>query len=994
MKDKFLLSTVLLMMCATSSSVSAGAKPGKSILPETPWQSAAPSQSIPAVQSTEAAKHLHKEGEICGTDHNSQNWPQLQSQLSKQLRDPKSKASKIMQQHHKMAAQPAAANGQGLAGRYYIPVVVHIYGAQFNCEVGNACLTDEKVIEAIRKTSEDFLGTNTQDGPIPPEFQAIRDNLNVEFVLAKKDPAGNPTNGIVRHNREQAGYGEGSAFNAQIAADAWDNYKYMNVYIMNDLYADGSTNNSGVAWYPEVAMSNAGLSRVVYNGWYLGSNTNENFRSVLTHEFGHWLNLPHTFDGNECSLANETFCALSGDRSCDTPQMGLSSIMQNNVPNCLGKATNTENFMHYSDNYAMFTQDQVERMVAALHSPARITLWSNANLMAAGLDEYTSNEPHNWDGSGTDSAPEGEDISRINGLSGAKDDIDTFPVQVPAGTQALAIYLDGFTEDPDMYVSKGQQPTPPATAGGDWTADHISFNAAGQAEFVGLLAPSAGETYYTTVHAFSAYQNANLAVIAVDDPLLCEGCRRETVLDVKNLESAAGATPKTYQFIVPANASKVSFALVEGYYGDPDLHVSQNKAVSLESFDCRPFSAPQLSEYCEFSSGGTFNVMIDPYLDYGGVKFRVYYEISDNSNAAPVAMVNGPYTATTQSAVQFSSLGSADADGSISAYLWDFGDGNSSTETNPSHLYAAAGSYNVSLQVTDNEGQNHTASTIATISAAVRGDWDKDGDVDNNDIRELTKAIQANQVIDLSFDINLDGKINMLDVRAMTALCTYAQCASAPAANVAPVAVLTAPASALLNTEVQLSSQGSADADGNIVAYLWQFGDGQSSTAANPSHSYNNAGVYQLSLTVTDNGGQSHTATASLNISAVANNLLPDSCTNQAAISGGRLTPGLVECISVQGDLWLSLPEMNQHQSVAITVAHGQGNAALYFRQGNWPNASTFDAKSDNAGTTQCIYINNLSQSGDYWAYLRLTGQSAGSSIMLDFDTPGCRNSQ
>jgi microbial collagenase len=115
---------------------------------------------------------------------------------------------------------------------------------------------------------------------------------------------------------------------------------------------------------------------------------------------------------------------------------------------------------------------------------------------------------------------------------------------------------------------------------------------------------------------------------------------------------------------------------------------------------------------------------------------------------------------------------------------------------------------------------------------------------------------------------------------------------------------------------------------------------------------------------------------------------------NKAAISGGRLTPGLVECIAVQGDLWLSLPEINQHQSVAITVDHGQGNAALYFRQGNWPNASTFDAKSDNAGTSQCIYINNLSQSGAYWAYLRLTGQSSGSSIMLDFDTPGCRSRQ
>ena len=50
-----------------------------------------------------------------------------------------------------------------------------------------------------------------------------------------------------------------------MALYAWDNHKYMNVYIMNDLYGDGVTNNSGVSWYPDIEMTDENLARVVYN---------------------------------------------------------------------------------------------------------------------------------------------------------------------------------------------------------------------------------------------------------------------------------------------------------------------------------------------------------------------------------------------------------------------------------------------------------------------------------------------------------------------------------------------------------------------------------------------------------------------------------------------------------------------------------------------------------------------------------------------------------
>ncbi|WP_299084496.1 ExeM/NucH family extracellular endonuclease [uncultured Paraglaciecola sp.] len=58
------------------------------------------------------------------------------------------------------------------------------------------------------------------------------------------------------------------------------------------------------------------------------------------------------------------------------------------------------------------------------------------------------------------------------------------------------------------------------------------------------------------------------------------------------------------------------------------------------------------------------------------------------------------------------------------------------------------------------------------------GDWDSDGDVDINDIRALTRAIQFGQVIDLSFDFNNDGIVNIRDVRGMSALCTRTRCAA------------------------------------------------------------------------------------------------------------------------------------------------------------------------------------------------------------------------
>jgi PKD repeat protein len=54
----------------------------------------------------------------------------------------------------------------------------------------------------------------------------------------------------------------------------------------------------------------------------------------------------------------------------------------------------------------------------------------------------------------------------------------------------------------------------------------------------------------------------------------------------------------------------------------------------------------------------------------------------------------------------------------------------------------------------------------------------------------------------------------------------------------------------------------SRDGDGTVVSQVWNFGDGSTSTATSPSHTYDVLGNYTVTLTVTDNGGATHTKTA------------------------------------------------------------------------------------------------------------------------------------
>ncbi|MFD0318386.1 PQQ-dependent sugar dehydrogenase [Streptomyces flavalbus] len=69
---------------------------------------------------------------------------------------------------------------------------------------------------------------------------------------------------------------------------------------------------------------------------------------------------------------------------------------------------------------------------------------------------------------------------------------------------------------------------------------------------------------------------------------------------------------------------------------------------------------------------------------------------------------------------------------------------------------------------------------------------------------------------------------------------------------------------------VTFSSAGSSDPDGDSISYRWTFGDGTSSTSANPSHTYSTNGQYTATLTVTDSTGKSATASVQITVGNTA----------------------------------------------------------------------------------------------------------------------------
>ena len=85
--------------------------------------------------------------------------------------------------------------------------------------------------------------------------------------------------------------------------------------------------------------------------------------------------------------------------------------------------------------------------------------------------------------------------------------------------------------------------------------------------------------------------------------------------------------------------------------------------------------------------------------------------------------------------------------------------------------------------------------------------------------------------------------------------------------NLPPVADPNGPYLVAANSPITFDGTGSSDPDGDPLSYDWEFGDGMTGTGATPSHPYADAGIYDVCLTVTDDGGKTDIDYSNIEIS-------------------------------------------------------------------------------------------------------------------------------
>ncbi len=284
----------------------------------------------------------------------------------------------------------------------------------------------------------------------------------------------------------------------------------------------------------------------------------------------------------------------------------------------------------------------------------------------------------------------------------------------------------------------------------------------------------------------------------------------------------------------------------------------------------------------------------------GGVPGNVSPPLDPAGNQAPVADPGGPYTGTAGAPVQFDGSGSFDPDGSVSSYAWNFGDGNTGTGVTPSHTYAAAGNYTVSLVVNDGTDDSPAATTSANIAAAnappvanaggpysgeagsaVQLDGSASFDPDGNvasyawNFGDGNTGSGATPNHTYAAMGNYTASLVVTDDQGASSTASTAQVTiSEPLVNLPPVAEPGGPYSGDTGAPVQFDGSGSTDPNGDAIGYAWDFGDGQTSTLPSPSNTYAAAGTYTVTLTV-DDGALSDSATTTATIADPAANSPP-----------------------------------------------------------------------------------------------------------------------
>lgn len=273
---------------------------------------------------------------------------------------------------------------------------------------------------------------------------------------------------------------------------------------------------------------------------------------------------------------------------------------------------------------------------------------------------------------------------------------------------------------------------------------------------------------------------------------------------------------------------------------------------------------------------GTYYAMVGSYEEIDSYDITLTVGSVPNDPPVPIISID-PYPFLGVEAI-FDASYSYDPDGWIVSYFWDFGDGATSDEVWVNHTYYDEGDYEVTLTVTDNEGAS--VSSIAYISVFVNlepvpilsfspaapqpgetvyfdaGDsYDPDGSIVyyyfdfGDDSYQWTSSpqVQHTYYSEGQYTVTL-SVYDQYWVFSSTSIVVGVGLEPVP-----PVAIVAyEPSLPVVGDPVTFDASNSFDPDGDIIAYVWQFGDGDVAEGMIVTHVYEHEGVFEVQLTVMD----------------------------------------------------------------------------------------------------------------------------------------------
>ncbi len=290
-----------------------------------------------------------------------------------------------------------------------------------------------------------------------------------------------------------------------------------------------------------------------------------------------------------------------------------------------------------------------------------------------------------------------------------------------------------------------------------------------------------------------------------------------------------------------------------------------------------------------YSAPGTYTVKLT-LVDNRGNLATTAQQITVVDEAPTAAFTTSVAHPAVQHSVSFNGSTSSDPDGSIVFYSWTFGDGTSLSGVNPTHSYNAAGTYTVTLTVTDSSGATATTTQqlpvglIASFTVTSPPPLLQDQAVrfDGNG----SSTSQGATITSYSWDFGDGSALGTIATPShayshygsYTVMLTVTDSSGAQDTTAQTVVVQEHPptASFVVPTGLPMAGQpvafdgtSSSDPDGPITSYSWTFGDGSTGTGATASHIYASYGAYSVTLSVTDGDGQTDSTTQQITVHAL-----------------------------------------------------------------------------------------------------------------------------